>query len=46
MDPLVHARAVQAVIWGMPAVNFELLREAAAGVGAGDNQVVFWSKLL
>ncbi|AIY45217.1 DUF1214 domain-containing protein [Mycolicibacterium fortuitum] len=46
MDPLVHARAVQAVIWGMPAVNFELLREAAAGVDAGDNQVVFWSKLL
>ncbi|MBN3510406.1 DUF1254 domain-containing protein [Mycolicibacterium septicum] len=46
MDPLVRSRAVQAVIWGMPAVNFELLREAAAGVGAGDNQVVFWSKLL
>ncbi|CDP88510.1 MULTISPECIES: DUF1254 domain-containing protein [Mycolicibacterium] len=45
MDPLVRARAVQAVIWGMPAVNFELLREAAAGVGAGDNQVVFWSRL-
>jgi hypothetical protein len=45
MDPLVRSRAVQAVIWGMPAVNFELLREAAAGAGAGDNQVVFWSKL-
>ncbi|MEN4396828.1 DUF1254 domain-containing protein [Mycolicibacterium senegalense] len=45
MDPLVRSRAVQAVIWGMPAVNFELLREAAAGVGAGDNQVVFWSRL-
>lgn len=46
MDPLVRSRAVQAVIWGMPAVNFELLRQAAAGAGAGDNQVVFWSKLL
>lgn len=45
MDPLVRSRAVQAVIWGMPAVNFELLRNAAAGVGAGDNQVVFWSRL-
>ncbi|WKG02564.1 DUF1254 domain-containing protein [Mycolicibacterium sp. HK-90] len=45
MDPLVRSRAVQAVIWGMPAVNFELLREAAAGVGAGDNQVVYWSRL-
>lgn len=29
----------------MPAVNFELLREAATAVGAGDNQMVFWSKL-
>lgn len=46
MDPLVRSRAVQAVIWGMPAVNFELLRQAAAGAGADDNQVVFWSKLL
>jgi hypothetical protein len=46
VDELVHARAVQAVIWGMPAVNFELLRQAAVTVGAGDNQVVFWSKLL
>lgn len=45
MDTLVRSRAVQAVIWGLPAVNFELLREAAAGVGAGDNQVVFWSRL-
>jgi hypothetical protein len=45
MDELVRSRAIQAVIWGMPAVNFELLREAAAGVGATDNQVVFWSKL-
>ncbi|MCV7362665.1 DUF1214 domain-containing protein [Mycolicibacterium neworleansense] len=45
MDPLVRSRAVQAVIWGMPAVNFELLRQAAARAGAGDNQVVYWSKL-
>lgn len=30
----------------MPAVNFELLRQASAGIGASDNQVVFWSRLL
>lgn len=42
---LTHARAVQAVIWGMPAVNFELLRRAAADAGAHDNQIVYWSRL-
>lgn len=42
----MRSRAVQAVIWGMPAVNFELLRQASAGIGASDNQVVFWSRLL
>ena len=39
-------RAVEAVIWGMPAVNFELMRQAAVKAGAGDNEVVYWSKLL
>ncbi|MDH6198403.1 hypothetical protein M2272_005062 [Mycobacterium frederiksbergense] len=46
MDPLALSRAIQAVIWGMPAVNFELLRQAGSAVGTADNQVVFWSKLL
>jgi hypothetical protein len=26
-DSLIHARAVQAVIWGMPAVNYDLMLE-------------------
>ncbi|MBI3223960.1 MAG: DUF1254 domain-containing protein [Mycolicibacterium cosmeticum] len=42
---LLRARAVQAVIWGMPAVNFELLRQAAADAGATDNQIIYWSRL-
>jgi hypothetical protein len=40
-------RAVEAVIWGIPAVNFALMRRAAADeLNCGANQVVYWSKLL
>lgn len=42
----IHRRAVEAVIWGMPAVNFQLLFEAMAGVGGDWNQVVYWSRPL
>jgi hypothetical protein len=43
----VRARAVEGVIWGIPAVNYLLMLEAAAQqVGCGRNEVVFWSRLL
>lgn len=43
---LMAARAVEAVIWGMPLVNFELLREAfVTTVGGRDNEVLYWSRL-
>ena len=42
----VHRRAVEAVIWGMPAVNYERMFQAAVRAAAGDfNQVVYWSRL-
>jgi hypothetical protein len=40
----VHRRAVEAVIWGMPAVNFQRMLEAAEANGARANQVVYWSR--
>ena len=40
----IHRRAVEAVIWGMPAVNFDLMVQAAAANGARPNQVVYWSR--
>jgi hypothetical protein len=43
---LLQRRAVEAVIWGMPAVNFELLYQAALKAGASWNQVVYWSRRL
>ncbi len=42
----IARRAVEAVIWGMPAVNFELLSQAVRKAGAGFNQVVYWSRPL
>lgn len=41
---LMHARAVEAVIWGMPAVNYERMLQAATANGAKLNQVVYWSR--
>ncbi len=40
----IHRRAVEAVIWGMPAVNYERMLQAAAGHGAKLNQVIYWSR--
>jgi len=40
----VERRAVEAVIWGMPAVNAELMAQAALAVKGDFNQVVYWSR--
>jgi hypothetical protein len=41
----VHRRAVEAVNWGMPAVNFDLMYQAMVKLGGQDNQIVYWSGL-
>jgi hypothetical protein len=44
---MVHRRAVEAVIWGMPAVNTDLMAQAMIRAVQGDwNQIVYWSRLL
>ncbi|MEC5385677.1 DUF1254 domain-containing protein [Uliginosibacterium sp. H3] len=40
----IHRRAVEAAIWGMPAVNYERMLQAAIDNGAKLNQVVYWSR--
>jgi len=43
----VHRRAIEAVIWGMPAVNTDLMYQAMAREVKGNwNQIVYWSRLL
>jgi hypothetical protein len=43
---LIGARAVEAVIWGMPAVNYDLMRQEVFRIGGKENQVVYWSRPL
>lgn len=40
----LERRAVEAVLWGIPAVNYERMLQAAAEHGAKPNQVVYWSR--
>ncbi|WP_420915533.1 DUF1214 domain-containing protein [Bradyrhizobium elkanii] len=43
---VVQRRAFEAVVWGMPAVNTDLmLQQAKTRVGLKDNQIVYWSRL-
>jgi hypothetical protein len=43
----VHRRAVEAVIWGMSAVNTELMRqEMLTKTGGKVNQVIYWGRPL
>jgi hypothetical protein len=41
---MIERRAVEAVIWGMPAVNYDRMFQAARAAGAGSNQIVYWSR--
>ncbi len=44
----IHRRAVEAVIWSTPAVNFDRMYQAMvhdAKAGEGSNKIVFWSRL-
>jgi hypothetical protein len=42
----LHRRAVEAVIWGMPAVNAQLMFDAMKHCGGDFNQIVYWSRPL
>jgi hypothetical protein len=45
-DRAVHRRAVEAVIWGMPAVNYDLMYQAMVRQAHGAfNQIAYWSRL-
>jgi len=42
----LERRAIEAVIWGMPAVNLDLMLQAMVGSAKGKvNQIVYWSRL-
>jgi hypothetical protein len=41
----MQRRAVEAVNWGMPAVNYDLMLKAMIKAAGAPNQIVYWSKL-
>jgi hypothetical protein len=41
----VERRAVEAVVWGMPAVNYDLMLQEMLKLGGKANQIVYWSRL-
>jgi hypothetical protein len=40
----IQRRAVEAIVWGMPAVNFEGMLEAVIANGGAANQMLYWSR--
>ena len=42
----VQRRAVEAAVWGIPIVNYDLMFQAVARLGGAMNQIVYWSTLL
>jgi hypothetical protein len=45
-DQITHSRAVEAVIWGMPAVSTELMYDQMLGAGGKVNQIIYWGRPL
>ena len=42
----IYRRAIEAINWGMPAVNLDLMLQAMIGSAKGKpNQIVYWSRL-
>lgn len=45
-EEILYQRGVEAAIWGMPGVNYQLMYDALAKINGNYNQVVIWPKLL
>ncbi|TLF93533.1 DUF1254 domain-containing protein [Nocardia cyriacigeorgica] len=47
LERAISRRAVEAALWGVPAVNFEMMLQALQrDMGGAPNQIVYWSRLL
>jgi len=44
-DRMFHSRAVDAVVWAMPLLNFAAFRDAHAAAGVGPNDVAYYSRI-
>ena len=41
----IERHGIEATIWGLPIVNYDLLYQAMLKAGGASNQIVFWSRL-
>ena len=44
-ERMFHSRAVEAVVWAMPLLNFKGFRDAHAAAGVGPNDVTYHSQI-
>jgi hypothetical protein len=44
-DRMMHGRAVDAVVWAMPLLNFKGFRDGHAAAGVGPNDVAYFSQI-
>jgi hypothetical protein len=40
----IRRRAAEAFVWALPAVNTDLMLDAARRIGVGDNEIVYWPR--
>lgn len=40
----IERRAAETFVWALPAVNTDLMLEAARRIGVGDNEIVYWPR--
>ncbi|SCY96205.1 Uncharacterized conserved protein [Flavobacterium anhuiense] len=45
-EKILYNRAVEAAIWGLPAVNFQLMYKGMEKLNGSYNQIVYWPGLL
>jgi hypothetical protein len=45
-EQMIYQRGIEAAIWGIPAVNYQLMYDAMTKLNGSYNQVVIWPKLL
>ena len=45
-EQMIYQRGIEAAIWGMPAVNYQLMYDAMTKINGSYNQIVYWPKLL
>ena len=44
-ERMTHRRAVEAVVWSMPLMNYKAMRDAQKELGAGYNDIGYYSKV-